>query len=46
MLLIRRSAEPARLPELPVPPVAAPSGKWKTVVVVVAALTGDLSGSS
>ena len=43
MLLIRRSAEPARLPELP---VAAPSGKWKTVVVVVAALTGDLSGSS
>ena len=48
MLLKRRSAEPARLPDPPTfpPPDEVASGKWKTVdVVVVAALPGDLSGS-
>jgi hypothetical protein len=44
VLLKRRSTDPARLPE-PVDAAEAESGKWKTVVVVVAELAGDLSGS-
>ena len=41
VLLTRRSVDPARLPE----PDGAASGKWKTVLEVVAVLPGDLSVS-